>query len=353
MTTSALPSFADLAAAAPVGGANPPVQQMPAAPGAVFNPPQVPAAPAQVTAPPTVVSAQAPAVVNPNVAMIRRLEADGTLPANHGFSDDMQVLEYLASQANSATQPQPSQMAPQQPAAAGTPAPSPAELAAAAASFQQSGLLAFRDGAYVAVNPLANSVAEAMNANMARRRAVEAELADPHQFIRNYGQAVIEETVAPLQQEIDALRAQLAAVARQAIPDPGATFVAENRAALVGPTGTLTPAGQAYQNAWTAAVQGGVTSREAAHTLALMAARPLMSPVTPAAPVATPQPQQPAAPAAPWLQTIPAGAAPANPAFTSPGSITANGPAALSVPTTNSGFPDFTALAAARPVAQQ
>lgn len=350
MTTPALPSFADLAAAAPVGGANPPVQQMPAAPGAAFNPPQVAAVPAQVATPPAVAPTPAPVAVNPNVAMIRRLEADGTLPANHGFSDDMQVLEYLANQAGSAAQPQPPQTAPQQPAATGMPAPSPAELAAAAASLQQSGLLAFRDGVYVAVSPLANSVAEAMNANIARRRAVEAELADPHQFIRNYGQTFVEEAVAPLQEEIATLRAQLAAVARQAIPDPGTTFVAENRAVLVGPTGALTPAGQAYQNAWAAAVQGGVTSREAAHNIALMAAKPLMSPVAPAAPAATPQPQQPAAP---WLQTIPAGAAPANPAFTSPGSITANGPAALSVPTTNSGFPDFTALAAARPVAQQ
>ena len=346
MTTSVLPSFTDLAAAAPVGGANPPVQQMPAAPGAAFAAPQVAAAPAQVVAPPAV--APSPAA-NPNVAMIRRLEADGTLPANHGFSDDMQVLEYLANQASSAAQPQPSQMAPQQQVATGTPAPSPAELAAAAASMQQSGLLTFRDGVYVAVSPLANSIAEAMNSNIARRRAVEAELADPHQFVRNYGQTFVEEALAPLQQEIESLRAQLAAVARQAIPDPGTTFVEQNRSALVSPTGAFTPAGQAYQAAWTAAVQGGVTSRETAHTLALMAAKPLMT-----ASAATPQPQQPAAPpAAPWLQTIPAGAAPANPAFTSPGSITASGPTALSVPTTNSGFPDFTALAAARPVTQQ
>jgi len=349
MTTPALPSFADLAAAAPVGGANPPVQQMPAAPGAAFAAPQVAAAPAQVVAPPAVAP---PPAANPNVAMIRRLEADGTLPANHGFSDDMQVLEYLANQASSAAQPQPSQMAPQQQVATGTPAPSPAELAAAAASMQQSGLLTFRDGVYVAVSPLANSIAEAMNSNIARRRAVEAELADPYQFVRNYGQTFVEETIAPLQQEIESLRAQLAAVARQAIPDPGTTFVEQNRSALIGPTGAFTPAGQAYQTAWAAAVQGGVTSREAAHSLALMAARPLMT--TPAAPVVAAQTQQPAAPqTTPWLQTIPAGAVPANPAFTSPGSITANGPAALSVPTTNSGFPDFTALAAARPVTQQ
>lgn len=336
--STTFPSFADLSATAPVGGVNPPTQQPQPASGAAFPPPQPAPAPAPTapTAPtPAPAAPSAPAAASSNIAMIRRLEANGTLPQGHGFTDDLQVLQYLA-EASQTPEPAP----PQQTAPAETPAPSPADLSAAALSFQQAGMLAFRDGAYVASNPLATQVASALNDNLARQRAIQAELADPERFIRNYGQGFVAEVTAPLQQEIATLREQLAAVARQAVPDPATTFVQTNRPALVGPDGALTAAGQAYHAAWEAATAAGVRDRTAAHTIAHLAAKPLLNTQTP-----PPAQQPPAAAQKPWLQTVTTQSA--NPAFSAPGSIVNNGPPAGSVPVNNAGFPDFTLMAAA------
>jgi len=329
------PNFADLSATAPVGGVNPPTQQPQPASGAAFPPPQPAPTPAPTAPTPAPAAPSAPTAVPSNIAMIRRLEANGTLPQGHGFTDDMQVLQYLA-EASQTPEPAP----PQQTAPEETPAPSPGELSAAALSFQQAGMLTFRDGAYTATNPLATSVASALNDNLARQRAIQAELADPRQFIRNYGQEFVAEVTAPLQHEIATLREQLAAVARQAVPDPAATFVQTNRSALVGSDGALTAAGQAYHAAWEAATAAGVRDRTAAHTIAHLAAKPLLTLQTP-----PPAQQPPAAAQKPWLQTVTTQSA--NPAFSAPGSIVNNGPPASSVPVNNAGFPDFTLMAAA------
>lgn len=326
------PSFTDLATTAgnaPVGGATTPAQTQSApgalSQGAVSNP-----------TPPIAVPAAPQPQTPPANALIRRLETSGVLSQGHGFTDDMQVLEYIAANGSQAAEQQPP--APPQQAAPETPAPSPGDLSAAAVTFQQAGMLNFQNGVYVATSPLAADVARALNDNLARQRAVQAELVDPTAFVRTYGQDVIREATEPLHNEIQALREQLAAVARQAIPDPATTFVRDNRQALVAPDGSYTAAGAAYQAAWDAAVRGGVQDRTAAHTIASLAARPLMS----STPQAAPAPNN-APPNTPWLGTITTQAA--NPAFASPGSIVASGPQPGSVPVNNGGFPDFTLMA--------
>jgi len=340
-TSSAFPTFTDLAAAqsAP-GGATPSAQ--PAASVVPVAAPAVTATPVAAVAPPQI---PPPAAVSTN-AMIRRLEASGTLNPGHGFTDDMQVLEYLAVQQQPAQEPTSPAAQPPQPATGGMPAPSHSELAAAAAALQQSGMLTFEAGTGVwkAVSPLAATVANAMNENVARQRAVMTELSDPQAFIRNYGADAFSEFIAPLQTQIqqltDALQQQRQMLAANA-PDPGKEFVAANSAALKNPDGSLTAAGQAYSQAWDAAARAGVRNREAAHDLAFMAARPLMP--TPAAQTV---PAAPSKQTLPWSSTIPTTAV--NPTFSAPGPLTTSGPAPLGVPVNNAGFPDFTAMAAQR-----
>lgn len=339
-TIPVLPTFTDLASSqgAP-GGATLPAQ------------PVAPVVPVAAPAPPAPIAASAPQQALPSAAlptdaMIRRLEATGTLSAGHGFTDDMQVLEYLASQQQPPSEPTPPAAQPSQPATGGMPAPSHSELAAAAASLQQSGMLTFDTGtgSWKATSPLADAVAQAMNANVARQRAVMTELSDPHAFIRNYGAEAFTEFLAPLQLQVqqitEALQQQRQLLAATA-PDPGKEFVAANAAVLKNTDGSLTAAGLAYSQAWDAASRGGIRNRQSAHELALMAARPLMSALATQTPSAAPP-----KPTLPWSSTIPTNAV--NATFSSPGSLTASGPPPISVPTNNAGFPDFTAMAAQR-----
>ena len=336
------PSFADLSkAGVPAGEPAPPGQQPVTPPAGVAG--------GQAVAP-------TPAAGN---SMLRQYEAQGLVPAGR-FTNDAEMVDALynlatnlASRQDAQPPEAPAPAKPVQPVQPVSQQPQAVkDISQIATTFQQHGLLSYANGQWVATNPMAASVAEQLNAQIIAAQARQAELADPDSFIRRYGTGVIQEALTPLGQELQQMKAQYQALQQTIealMPKPYEGWVRQHESQLfsIDPatqTRVHTPAGKAYDSAWTTAYEAGVRDVEKLHTIASSTAQPYLQQAAPAT--------QPAAkPAVPWASTVqPSG----DTGFNAPGSQMgrAAGSTGISVPVGNDGMPSFSLMLAQGTVPQ-
>lgn len=328
-----------------------PVMPVPV-PSGFQTPPAPPITYPQVT--PTVPSAPpvAPAAPasGPNRNILNHLVSIGELTAQEAtaYPSDEVLFYHMVDELNRRSKAEP----PAAPAApvTNTPAPvvqpqqgpSPDELNRQVVALQQSGALEFANGRYTAKYPEFQIVAERANQERMRAEQNLQELADPRGWINKHGVEVFNEKLHPLQQEIDALKAQLA----EAMPKPHEAWIAQHKSKLYladpvtgAATQTLSPAGAVYDQTYRAQQARGIRDPRVLHEVAATAAENMFQFVQQAPPAQTPQPQQS------FWQAAGNSQQPLNPGFNLPGTqLSAHQPQQFNIPLTNQRQPDFRAI---------
>lgn len=310
-----------------------PQQQQPL----MYQMPQQPA-PQQPVAPPQQPVAPAKTVINQLVQSNQLSAADATL-----FRSDMDLYNFLLDTVRRPDEPgqatQPTAPASPSPAQQTPPAQTPDDFTRSLLSLQQSGAVTLENGRYVAKYPEFSAITERANMEQIRAQQALFELSDPKAWFKKHGQEVLQETMAPLQTEIQRLRSELA----NSLPQPHEGWIAKNESKLraVDPmTGqtVLTQAGQVYDSVYKDLQRYGTRDPRALHEGAARAAEAVMA----AAPVV--QPQQQTSPMT-FMQAAAANPLPPTPGFNLPGTQLSRAQAnQYQIPVTNQRTVDFRAI---------